>query len=190
MRYSLALCLVCVFAVGVAQGQKSNQREREQYVSLPREIGFPVVAVQPGCPLQFEKAERLLGLDGRGANDYSLRNRGTKPIRAFTVSYTFVDGTGGSWSWQSSSGELILPGQLVPSSSAGDEDSEVITLTEGLRDKLKLRGPMKGMIIYMIERVEFADGSTYDDEATAKALKAYLGGISDKAYRADQHKCP
>ena len=49
-------------------------------------------------------------------------------------------------------------------------------LNDALKDKLDLRGPIKGLVIYFIESVEFADGSSYKDETTYKALRLYLEG--------------
>jgi len=160
---------------------ESSVRGRAARTHLPRHRNAA------GQPPQIEKAERLISVSRGGANLYQLRNRSAKPIRSFTVSYTFDGGPGGSWGWEGgTTGELIMPGQCVP--SARDSDYEIISLTEELRDKLKLRGPMRGVVIYMVERVEFADGSIYSDEATAKALRQYLDDLSFKAERGSQLK--
>ena len=59
-------------------------------------------------------------------------------------------------------------------------------LNDALRDKLDLRGPMKGFVIYFVESVEFADGSSYKDETTYKALRLYLEDLGEKVYQADR----
>ncbi len=73
-----------------------------------------------------------------------------------------------------------MPGQTVPLSSR-DKQDEVVPLTEELRDKLKLRAPMKAVIVLMVTAVEFTDGTTYNDEPTQKALETYLEGLSSRA---------
>ena len=60
-----------------------------------REIVMPLVAVQPDCPLQFERVERLMNVDGGGANIYRLLNRGSKPIPSFTISIPVSE-----WKWR------------------------------------------------------------------------------------------
>jgi len=47
-------------------------------------------------------------------------------------------------------------------------------MTEDLREKLKLRGPMTAVSVFMILRVEFEDGSVYSDEPTFTALQEYF----------------
>ena len=174
MRYIIrAFGFICIFAVSAPHAQDDGRRGKDQYVPVPREIVLPMIAVQPGCPLQIEKVARLMKVGGGGGSDYQLRNGGNKPIKSFTVSYTFGEGTGGSRMWTLSPQEFIAPGQLAPL-SAEDSDGEIIPLTDELRKKLGLHGAMKTIVIYMVERVEFADGSVYSDEATATALQSYL----------------
>jgi hypothetical protein len=177
---------ICLLIASTVYSQKADRNEPDSFVLIPREIVLPVIVFQPSSPLQFEKVERLLRMDGGGANIYQLRNRSLKHIRRFTVSYLLGEGTGGSWEWEGSSGELIMPGQLAPS-PVGDPSIRVIPLSDELRERLELRGGMKTVVFYMVERVEFTDGSTFTDESAAKALKSYLDDISDKLYRATRH---
>lgn len=179
MRYStLVLSLLFFFCIAI-RAQDPKRVEKSQFVPVPREIALPVIVFQPDCPIEFEKVERLAGLAGGGTSAYKLRNRGFKAVRGFTIAYLFGDGTGGSWSWGGNSGP-VAPGELVPMLTGAD-DQEVIPLTEGLREKLGLRGPMKGVIFYMTKRVEFADGSVYADETAYKALAEYLKNLGDRA---------
>jgi len=48
---------------------------------------------------------------------------------------------------------------------------DFVALTQELRGKLKLCGPMKDAIIFMILKVEFADGSGYDDTAKYEKIR-------------------
>lgn len=182
MRCLIFALAICLSIASTVYSQKTERNERNSFVQIPREIVLPVIVFQPSSPLQFEKVERLLKMDGGGANIYQLRNRSLKPIRRFAVSYLLGEGTGGSWEWEGSSGEVIMPSQLAPS-PVGDESMRFIPLTEELREKLELNGRMKTVVFYMVERVEFTDGSTFIDELAAKALKSYLDDISDKLYR-------
>lgn len=182
-----SLCLTCIFAAGTTHAQERKGRGKDQYVPVPREVVLPVVVAQPDCPLQLEKAERLARVGGGSGNNYRLRNKGTKPIRSFTVSYTFGEGTGGSRTWALKSQEIIAPGQLVPS-SLQESDGEIIPLTDELRAKLGLQGALKTIVFYMVERVEFADGSVYSDEATAATLRSYLESTADLVGRASPHQ--
>lgn len=187
MKYlNYPLSIGCLLIASIAYAQRPDRSEIKSFVSVPREIALPVIVFQPSSPMQFENVQRLANVDGGGAHIYQLRNRSAKAIRRFTVSYTFGIGTGGSWEWGSASGELILPGQLAPTPPGADAP-KVIPLTDQLREKLALRGPMKTVVFYMVERVEFADGSIYSDESTAAALKSYLDDIEDKVYRATEH---
>lgn len=166
------LGLVFVCGVSTVNSQQSLQREKNQYVVVPREVALPVIAFQPTCPLKFEKVVLLARIGGGVESSYQLRNQGTKPIRSFTIAYMNNNGTGGAWGWTANSGEMVKPGQIVPLSE--DDRAEIIPITEELRGKLKLREPMKMITVYMVERVEFFDGSVYTDEPTSKALQTYF----------------
>jgi hypothetical protein len=146
-------------------------------VRVPREVGLVTIAYQPDCPLQFENVSLLGGVEGGGATDYDLRNRGTKSIRAFTVG----DSIGGRLSWDVARYHgPVPPGELVPLRQGGGEGEQIIPLTDELREKLKLKGPMQGLLVLMVRRVEFTDGTVYDDEATYKAMVAYMDDLQSK----------
>ena len=186
MKYlTCTMFIGCLLIASVAYAQRPEHTDKRHFVPVPREVVLPVIVFQPSSPLQFEKVEQLMSIDGRGGHISQLRNRGTKAIRRFTVSYTFGVGTGGSWELGGPSDQLILPGQLAPTPPR-DEAATVIPLTDQLREKLELRGPMQTIVFYMVERVEFADGTTFTDEAAAKALKSYLDDIEEKVYRGSQ----
>ena len=106
-----------------------------------------------------------MNVDGGGANIYRLLNRGSKPITSFTISYLFPTGNGGSWGWSKSPNRLLRPGEYVEDTIQG-QTQRLRPLNDALKDKLDLRGPMKGFVIYFVESVEFADGSAYKDETT------------------------
>jgi len=175
--WCLLVCVACA-----ANAQQDNGR-KQKYVLVPPEIGLATVASQPDCPLQFENVRLLAGVDGGGGPDFQLRNRGSKPIRSITYAWWTTEATGWGLGWPGKlTGEVIMPGQLMPE---GEETGqyEIVPLTEELRDKLKLRGPMQAVVILMVVYVEFADGSVYNAKPTFKALRAYtnkLAGFDDE----------
>lgn len=171
----VAACLVFIGAafVGAASGQSTAEREIERVVVIPPDIGLAVVADQPDCPLQIEDIKLFGVLSGGGTESYKVRHRGTKPIRAYTIGSWNTAGTG----WEV---EREFPGALLPGHVAtlvGNE-VKVVELTESLRDKLGLRGGMKAVLVFMVIRVEYADGSVYDAKATYQTLKTHLDKIA------------
>jgi len=174
------LFLLCVVIVGVGQIRGLAQSEistKARFVSIPREVAFPVVAFQPDCPLQFENVILLARPEGGGDPSFRLRNRGIKPIQAATFAMWTSAGGGstGNWSGKTTS-QLVMPGQLVPLSE--EEEREIIPLTKELREKMQLNGPMKAVVVFMVLRVEFSDGTVYSDEQTFKSLEKYLNGLA------------
>ena len=55
----------------------------------------------------------------------------------------------------------------------GDDDVEIVPLSDELRDKLQLKGSMRSVLVLMVIRVEYADGSVYNAESTYEALQKY-----------------
>ena len=178
------VCMAILLCGFTSNAQEPKQKTQE-FVPVPREIVMPLVAVQPDCPLQFERVERLMNVDGGGANIYRLLNRGSKPITRFTISYLYPNGNGGSSGWSKAGYRLVGPGEYVEDTIEG-QTQRLRPLNDALKDKLDLRGPMKGFVIYFVESVEFADGSAYKDETTYKALRLYLEDLGEKLYQADR----
>ena len=151
-----ALCLV-----STASSQKANQQKARRAVVVPAEDILLVIAYQPDCPLKFEKVSIVKFVEaryGEGAELYQIRNCGPKPIRAYTIA-TFISSSGGASTntyevWKT--GELLMPGQTPRNSD--DDKIEIVPLTEELRTKLRLHEPMQAVEVFMIVRVEFADG--------------------------------
>jgi hypothetical protein len=105
---------------------------------------MPLVAVQPDCPVQFERVERLMNVEGGGANIYRLLNRGSKPITGFTIAYLYPNGNGGSRGWN----RYLRSGEYAEDTIEG-KTHRLRPLNDALKDKLDLRGPMKGFVIYL-----------------------------------------
>src|SRR6266496_3420121 len=182
MKLNIILLAVLVGATS-GGGQETLQR-KIPVVEIPREVALLAVAYQPNCPLQFENAKFLRGVNGGGLTSYDLRNRGTKPIRSVAAG----DSTGSRWTWGVSGKHgPVTPGQLIPPWS--DEDwTETVPLTDELRQKLKLQPPMTGVLILMVIRVEFTDGTFYDDEPEYLAVQSYFEALQDKLWRLELDK--
>ena len=169
-----ALLLVISFS-GAVYGQEALNSQKPQAFVIPSELMLPVVASQPGCPLRFENVRSIFYIDRSGtAETFNLRNVGNKPIRDFTVAaYTSY---GGMWSKSRPKTELqrfVLTGETA--SVGGEEEVEIVPLNDELRTKFKITDrPMGGVVVLMVVRIEFADGSVYSDEKASKALEAYF----------------
>ena len=172
-------CFICICTTSVL-AQAGMQQNKSQFVAVPREITLPVIAVQPGCPLQFENIVRLAGVEGGAAVTYRLRNVGIKPIRKLVV----ADSLGSIFTWWSNSGELVMPGQLVP--QAKDDRAEILPLSKGLSERLSLKGEMKGVVVLMVVSVEYSDGAKYDDEKTFKAMENFFENLVEALYQQKQ----
>ncbi|MGI8838673.1 MAG: hypothetical protein ACR2H4_18835 [Pyrinomonadaceae bacterium] len=173
MRYvTTALFVLLVCMIRLADCQESKQKRRS--VIVPPNAVLTVIANQPDCPLKFESATIVAYLDGGGGEVYQLRNQGAKPIRAYRIAAWNSAGTGFMTDWpRRTTSERLMPGQTSP--LPGEETCvEVIPLTEELYKKFNFYGPMKAVEVFMVVRVEFADGSVYSDESTFKALQDYF----------------
>lgn len=160
MRY-IFLCLLCACIVITASGQQRESQDDHQFVIMPRDQGLLLIASQPDCPLKFEDAILLINMGGLWVNSFELRNQGTKPIRAYTVA---TIGTS-EWGWEASDpAHYIMPGQTAPPFVAQDSRDKIVPLTKGLREKLKLQGPMKGIQALIVVRVEYADGTVFEEK--------------------------
>jgi hypothetical protein len=173
MRHFIStLCFLCIWVVSTISGQPGAAQEKRRYVVLPSDQGLLAIANQPDCPLEFEGPKLLQRIGGGWGQSFNIRNRGAKPIRAFTVGTSH----GSEWGWKAADpAYLIMPGQKPKEPKwSGDSGDEIVPLTEELRDKLKLRGSMKGVVILMVVRVEYADDTVYDAEQAYKAMYEYF----------------
>lgn len=183
MRRVVFLCLMLVLASGAIKGQQSAQKEKRRYFIPPPENLLLAIASQPDCPLQFENVKPILSADdGALEVSYQVRNRGVKPVRSFTAAVWTSLGTGGTLSGSSGKtrDELIMPGQTADANC----QNEIISVTDELRDKFKLRGPMKAVVVLVVESIKFADGTVYTGEPVSRAIQSYFDSLVDKSERA------
>jgi hypothetical protein len=181
--YIAVLCILALSGTDILAQAGHQAGKKQQLVIEPSDSSLLLVASQPNCPLIIENPRRLLNvnLSWDARYEYQLRNRATKVISDFTLVAWTSFGTGGTLTprWKLSN-ELLKPGQTIATSGVGRED-EIVPLTDELRDRLKLRGPMKAIIVLMVEKVEFSDGSVYNDEGTSKSLLHYFESLDLKS---------
>lgn len=166
---TLLLMFFC-FACSVSS-QQVNHQEKKRYVVIPDDLVLVTVAHQPDCPLQFEEAKVLAAMDGSEVAGYTVHNIGAKPIRSFMLA---VPGATIGWSEEFTK-RLFMPGERTDD----DDDVEIVPLTAELRTKLKLDGPMRTIVLFMVIRIEYADGTIYSAESTYKAFKKYADKLDE-----------
>ena len=173
MKRAIAVLALSLLLTGVTSGQEKNDSPKP-VVIIPMEIISPVVANQPDCLVRIEDIKLLQFVKQGGCSQFfKVRNTSTKAIRSYTIGAWNSAGTG----WEV---ERSFPANLFPGDVAIPETNEVevVPLTKELRRQLNLEGDMRALVVLVVVRVEFADGSAYDGESFYKALKAYLNKMS------------
>ena len=177
-QITVVTLLIMSFAV-VTYGQQSIPQRK--YVVVPSKVMLLLTASQPDCPLKFDDAQLLISAnkDGAWGASYKLRNAGSKPIQSVSVVMWTSDGSGGTLSSPIGNDKTtIMPGETV---SGGSE--EVVPLTDELRAKLQLEEPMKAVVVLLVEKIKFADGSVYNNEGVSQALLGYFNDLENRGYR-------
>jgi hypothetical protein len=176
MRKIMMFCFVCLIGVGAGNAQKIDRQEKSKFVVMPTDLILVTVAQQPECPLRLEDVKYLAGTDGGGSPSFFIRNTGTKPIRSF-----IVGGPDWTMSWSERfTKRLLMPGERAE----GPDNAEIVTLSDELRDKMNLKGPMRSVLVLMVIRVDFADGEVFSAESTYKALQTYTERLGELAAKA------
>lgn len=162
-----------IFIAHIVCGQ-GIKKEKEPCFIYPSEDGLAVIANPSDCPIEIITAYRASFLSGGGRDIYQIRNRATKPIKLYTIASVTSAGGGYESSIEANhSSGYFLPGQIRPK-SLDDWNLDIVPLTNQLRDKYKLNGTMRAILIFMIVRVEFADGSVYDATPVYESLKKFF----------------
>ena len=178
--FTIGLFIVVLSSTCPFADARLQQGKNHRFVVEPSESALLVVASQPDCPLTIMNAKRFLNINQVSdvRYEYQVHNRGAKAVADFTLVAWNSFGNGGTLipKWKFTK-ELLAPSQTIGSEAMGRED-EVVPLTDELRDQLKLRGPMKAIIVLMVEKVVFSDGSVYNDEATSKSLLRYFEALN------------
>ncbi len=173
----ILLSLICFLGVDGVRAQQ--RKEDRKFIVAPKDVFLLTVASQPDCPVQIENA-KLLFFIGPGSNwgaNYRLRNVGTKPLRIQSITLSIWTATGIRSTWQElPQDEYISPAQVIKTKE-DPRKIEIVPLTDAIRDRLKLRGPLKAIVVMMIEQVKFLDGSVYSAESVSKDLQSYFSTI-------------
>lgn len=169
-RKIILLWFMLICFVGSVSAQQVDRQQKRRFVVVPADQVLVTVAQQPECPLKFEEAKMLADMNGSKVSAHAMRNEGTKPIRSFTV--TILGGT-------MTESEEFTKKLLMPGEKTSGEDIEIVPLTKELRDKLKLNGPMRFIMVFMVIRVEYADGSIYSAEPAYKAFQKFSDELDD-----------
>lgn len=173
---SMTWTLVIAITLGCLLGTSNGQlRPKRKAVLVPPDHVLTTIANQPNCPLKFDKVAMIVYVDaeGGGSDVYELRNHGSKAIRAYSAAVWDSIGTGNIIEQKMIRSGPVPPGEIAPQ-PGGRREVEIVPLTEDLRVKLKLGGPMTAVSVFMILRVEFEDGSVYSDEPAFATLQQYF----------------
>jgi len=178
-RRIIFLCLVCLCVEGSVWAQQGS--EKRKFIVPPNDTYLLSVASQADCPIQIENA-KLLFFIGPGSNwgaSYRFRNSGNKPLRIQSITLSMLTAQGVELTLEEltqDTQKVVSPGEVITIREDHPE-IEIVPLTDEIRDKMKLRGPLHAVVVLMVAQVRFSDGSVYSDEHTSKALKAYFQNI-------------
>jgi hypothetical protein len=172
--FSITLIILSIGLIASNTIKTNSQVRLSNDVAIPREIAIPLIAYQPGSPLKPEFIQlRKPTEGGSGSPLFRFRNQSGKSIRSYLIADLYPGGVGGEWGSQDNH---ISPGELIP-----EEDMPTINETDLLNDdqrkSLGLQGPMQAICIFLVVRVEFSDGSVFDDRKAYESLKKYLEKI-------------
>jgi hypothetical protein len=168
-------------------GWQNIKKEKEPCFVVPSEDVLAVIANQPDCPIEFVTAYSVGFLDSGARDVYQLRNRATKPIRAYTIAIVNSEGTDSKSSVMINDPDhYFLPGEIRP--SLQDLDLKIIALTDQLSEKYHLNGKMKAIRVFIVVRVEMTDGSTYDAASKYLGLKGFFKDNPISLEENDTHK--
>jgi hypothetical protein len=168
-----AFCILLMFiAVANVVGQAPTNDQHKVFI-IPRSYALPAVIYQPDCPLRLENYFFINSVEGGGESaNYQFRNISAKPIQSYTIAWLTTAGPGGDLSFAAKTpAERINPGGTLPNIEGS---GVLVPLTDEIRKKLKMDGPMMAVVCLMVVRVEFDDGTVYSDESTYKALETYF----------------
>ena len=183
MRY-LAACLFLTLLSSIPSAGQQNigKQEKEKYVIAPTEKILLVVASQPDSPLRIEEAKYLLKSDGTGRLIwFDVHNISSKAVAHFSVVAWYSDGTGGGIAhpWRERK-QPLMPGERFTLSKE-ELPFEIVPLTGEVKLKLERRSEMRGIVVLLVDNVDFEDGSTFSDEKTVKALQRFLDSLDTTA---------
>jgi hypothetical protein len=163
-------------------GQIPAGVNEEQIVEVPRNVILAVVAQQPDSPISFENVKVLRRVGGGTFTSYQLRNTGKKKIVGFKV--------GTSWGHEYEApkdiGKIFAPGSLLTDNV--DLGKHVFESSTRLKRDLGLTPPMRGLVVLMVIRVDFSDGTFFSDEDSYNELRAFADRMDDAMEKSGKEK--
>ncbi len=173
--------LLIFFAMPTFVSRKANaktdnviwqQPTTRRRVSIPHSIVLPVVIPQPSSPLKFIDAKVFAFIDGGTTEYVKLLNVSKKTITGYRIQNLTLAGDDGGWLVDGlQHSEMIQPDKYLEIGAKTGHDAPI---TEALRGKLNFQGPMQAIYFFMVTKVRFLDGSSYDAESDFMQLKVYL----------------
>jgi hypothetical protein len=179
----IGTCLLLLTLVGSGILAQKPKRKTKAVV-IPNEIYFPAIVAQPDCPLKIEKAFVGKTLDGTEEMFFQARNTGSKPIVFFQIDMIGSNGGGQSSIFPYDRTQTSVPPRAVAPPGLKEDSVEFVPLTEDLKQKLRLTGKMRVIAFFMVLKVQFQDGSTYDATPLLDSLEQHLKMFEDKYEKA------
>jgi hypothetical protein len=175
--------LLFFFAISVVSTidlKAQSNPPKASYVVVPSSSVILTVASQPDCPVEIAESKLLNLADGsrRAAFQYQLVNRGTKPIKYVSVYAINSTGTGGGPLYNGH----ILQKPLMPGEKiiTGELTAKIIEPSPELTVQLRLSGPLRAIVVLLVENIEFTDGSVFSGMKTVKELQNYFVDINSE----------
>lgn len=180
MRHKIVAIFFVTLWGATASGQRAQVSKTPGYVIVPSENVLLASASQPDSPIEILASRLLNPVDGsrRAAFQYELRNRGNKPIKRVSVWALNSTGTGGGPLYNGHIfNKPLMPGMKI---TVGETSLNVVALTSKLKEKLNLNGELRTIVVFVVARVEYADGSTFSAMNTVKSLQDYFVDINSE----------
>lgn len=178
MAYRITVFLIVISFASSTSAQNQINSGKGLYVMVPPESVVVVAASQPDSPIQIEDSKLLNSIDGnrRAAFQYQIRNRGTKPIQSVSIYALDSAATGGGPLYNGHRlSKPLRPGKKI---LLGEKSVEIVKLTAELQNKLRLTSGVRVVLVLLVERVEYTDGSVFDGRKTVNALRDYFVDIN------------
>jgi len=166
------MLLVCISLV--VQAQQAEKQASPRYTVIPPTDVLLTIASQPDCPVQIENPRLLYNHSTkRFSYQFDLRNRGSKAITGFSLDEWVTGGTGGSiiYEWEEP-GRILMPGQVT--AQLNIDEKQFVPMSQEVREKLKLKGEMRMLIVLVVRYVHFTGGFTYEGLKASDAAQKYL----------------
>ncbi len=167
MRY-FALLSILIMASSV------TAQDRPKYETVPDYTVLVAIASQANCPLRIEDASFLKRADATGVLiKYRLRNISNKPIWFVSVVLQNWSGTSENFMPMPRVKKILLPNETLESATVG-VDYDVVGQYKPANEGQKSPDGMKTLYVLLVDKVNFTDGSTYEDPKTLSALLQFF----------------